>query len=339
MRRHSKPRHGPAPAPPAITGAGSRPAPARAARGGGDVLLAWARDREGRKVHAVRIEPEDRRRRAPFTCLGCGEELVPHLGKVRAPHFAHHPGSACPLTAPETALHLDAKERLLALCEDAFAGRRQVTLLARCNACRRAAPRDLAREGDRAVTEGAIGVLRADVLVLAGERPALAIEVVVTHAVDAQKEAALAAAGVPAVEIDVREEWEREEAGAVALTCARSLGFPPCPACAAQARADVDRARGGESAELAELEAYRARGLFAARAAIPSTPPAATHDAPLSDADRAALAGRFRCPECGGSGLELGERIARHACPGLDERPVAWRGYDGSVVTLSWWQR
>jgi competence protein CoiA-like protein len=338
MRRRSKPRHGPAPAPPADRGAASRARPP-AARPSADVLLAWARDRDGRKVHAVRLEPADRRRRAPFTCLGCGEVLVPHLGKVRAPHFAHLPGSACPLTAPETALHLDAKERLLALCEDAFAGRRRVTLLARCATCRRAAPRDLAREGDRAVTEGAIGALRADVLVLAGARATLAIEVVVTHAVDAQKEAALAAAGVPAVEIDAREEWEREDAEGVALACARSLGFAPCPACAAQARGDEDRARGGEGAEIAELEAYRARGFFGARRAAPSTAPAATHEAPLSEAERTALAERFRCPECGGAELGLGERIARHACPGREPRPVAWRGYDGTVVALTWWQR
>ncbi|WP_242371238.1 competence protein CoiA family protein [Anaeromyxobacter sp. SG26] len=304
------------------------------------MLLAWARDRDGRKVHALRLDPADRRRRAPFTCLGCGDELVPHLGKVRRRHFAHRAGSACPLTAPETALHLDAKERLLALCEDAFAGRRRVTLLARCPSCRRAAPRDLAREGDRALTEGAVGALRADVLVLAGERPALAIEVVVTHAVDAEKEAALSAAGVPAVEIDAREEWEGEDAEGISVACLRSLGFRPCPACAAEARADADRALGGEHAEIAELEAYRARGFFGARPALASaTPAAAKGDAPLSDADRADLAERFRCPECGGGELGFGARIARHACPDRTARPVAWRGYDGTVVALSWWRR
>ena len=304
------------------------------------VQLAWARDRSGAKVNARRLDPKDRRARAPFTCLGCGEELVPHLGQVRARHFAHRAGSTCPLTAPETALHLDAKERLLGLCADAFAGRRRVTLLARCPACRRLAPRDLAAEGDGALAEGAVGPLRADVLVTSGARPALAIEVVVTHAIDAEKEAALAAAGVPAVEVDARDEWEREGADGVEVVCDRSLGFPPCPACAAQAWADVDRARGGEAAEIAELEAYRARGLLGpapARGGPAPSPGAA--DAPLDDADRAALSSRFRCPECGSGALLIGARIARHACPGQDARPVAWRGYDGSVVELSWWRR
>lgn len=296
-------------------------------RGTGDVLLAWARDREGTKVDVRALDVKARRARAPFTCLGCGEELVPRLGAVRRRHFAHRPGSSCPLTAPESALHLDAKERLLALCADAFAGVRKVTLLARCPACRRPSPRDLAAVGDAAVPEGAIGALRADVLVLSRGRPALALEVKVTHAVDPAKEAALATAGVPVLELDAREDWEgpAEGAGAVALAFARSLGFPPCPPCAALARAELERAKGGEAAEIAELEVYRARGLFGGALA--------------SAEDLEVIARRFRCPECGAADLSRGEAILRHTCPGAGARPVAWRGLDGAVVSLSWWRR
>ena len=297
----------------------------RAAADAGDVLLAWARDRDGAKVNAGDLDARDRRARAPFTCLGCGEPLVPHLGKVRARHFAHLPGSACPLTAPESALHLDAKERLLALCADAFAGRRRVTLLARCPGCRRPAPRDLAALGDAAVAEGAVGPLRADVLVLARGAPALAFEVKVTHAVEPEKEAALAGAGVPALEVDAREEWLRDDGACAELAPARSLGFPPCAACVALARADLDRGRGGEAAELAELEAYRARGLFGPVA-------------PAQGEDLAAIAVRFRCPDCGRGALPPEGLILKHACE-AGSRPVAWRGYDGSVVCLGWWRR
>lgn len=300
------------------------PAPtvATAAREG--VLLAWARDRDGGKVHVAALAPRDRRARAPFACLGCGEPLVPRLGAIRARHFAHLPGSTCPLTAPESALHLDAKERLVALCADAFAGRRQVTVLARCPACRGPAPLDLAAVGDAAAPEGAIGSLRADVLVLAAGRPALALEVRVTHAVHAEKEAALAAAAVPAVEIDAREPWEREAGRGVEIAPARSLGFPPCGRCRTLARADRDRAEGGEAAQIAELEAYRARGLFGPIA---------------GDRDLASVARRFRCPECGGRRLIAGRALLRHACPDAAPRPVAWLGYDGAAVALSWWRR
>ncbi len=293
----------------------------------GEVLLAWARDRDGAKVDVHTLDAKARRARAPFACLGCGEELVPRLGTVRRRHFAHLPGSVCPLTAPESALHLDAKERLLALCAGAFAGAERVTLLARCPACRRPAPRDLAAVGDAAVPEGAIGALRADVLVLSHGRPALALEVKVTHAVDPAKEAALATAGVPVLELDAREDWERHVEGedGVALVFVRSLGFPPCPSCEALARAEVGRAEGGEAAEIAELEIYRTRGLFGSS---------------LSSAeDLEAIARRFRCPECGTPDLVRGRGILRHACAGAGARPVAWRGLDGAVVSLSWWRR
>jgi hypothetical protein len=297
------------------------------------VLLAWARDRTGTKVHAARLGPGDRRGRAPFTCLGCGEPLVPHLGKVRARHFAHLPGSRCPLTAPESALHLDAKERLLALCADAFAGTRRVTAVARCAGCRRPVAVDVAGIGDAAAGEAAVGPLRADVLVTARGRAALALEVRVTHAIDEAKEAALAAAGVPFVEIDARAEWERDGAEGTELACARSGGFAPCPACAARGRADRDRAVGGEAAEIAELEEYRARGLFGPQPARPGA------DGPLTARERAELAEDFACPECGASRLEIGERLARHPCPAAGMRPVAWRGYGGELVMTSWWRR
>lgn len=352
-RRPASPRS-PRPGHPAAGAAGAAGAIRAPARTGArvDVQLAWALDRDGRKVNAGRLDPADRRRRAPFTCLGCGEPLVPHLGRVRARHFAHAPGSSCPLTAPETALHLDAKERLLALCAEAFERRRAVTVLARCPACRRLAPRDLGSEGDAAAAEGAVGTLRADVLVLRAGRPALALEVRVTHAVDVEKEAALAAAGVPAVEIDAREAWEREGPdGAVEIAPLRSLGFPACPACVARARAEEDRALGGEAAEIAELEAYRARGLLGppprrrapgdAASAGPVAAPGedGPPDAPLSAAERAGLAARFACPDCGGRQIAFGARIARHPCPGRPARPIAWRGYDGVLVELTWWRR
>jgi competence protein CoiA-like protein len=293
--------------------------------GSGSVLLAWAKDKAGAKVDVRALDAASRRSRAPFSCLGCGEPLVARLGALRARHFAHRPGSACPLTAPETALHLDAKERLLALCRDAFAGARAVRVLARCPACRRPSPRDLAGLGDEAVAEGAVGALRADVLVLARGAPALALEVRVTHAIDAEKEAALAAARIPVLEIDARAEWLREEAGVASVSAARSAGFPPCASCRAAARLDVERAKGGEAAEVAELELYRARGLFGETSSVPG--------------GLAAVARAFRCPECGGRSVVRGAAILRHACPGANARPVAWTGLDGEAVCLGWWRR
>ncbi len=297
------------------------------------VLLAWAKDRDGRKVHVSSIDLAARRARAPFACLACGDELVAKLGRERARHFAHRPGSTCALTRPETALHLDVKERLLQLCAEAFAGRLAVALGARCPRCRRETPLDLAAVGDAAVSEGSVGPLRADVLVTRGGAPALALEVLVTHAVDAVKQAALAAAGVPALEVDATAPWEEETAGGVTIRVARTLGGTPCPACQASLRADAGRLSGGEDAEVAELEAYRARGLMGSRPGpVLASPP------PLSPAERRHLEASFRCPSCGGRALAVTERLAKHACPGAAPRAVAWRGYDGALVELAWWR-
>ena len=284
-------------------------------------------------MHVSSLDPQDRRARAPFSCPGCGDPLVPHLGTRRARHFAHEPGSRCPLTSPETALHLNVKERLLWLCGEAFAGRRRVVLGARCPGCRREAPLELAAAGDSAVAEGLLGTHRADVLVTRGGAPALALEVLVTHAVDALKEAALARLAVPALEVDAASEWEGEREGATFVTCARSLGVARCGRCQLGDRADAGREAGGEEAELAELEAYRARGLMG----TPPGPPLPASP-PLSAPDGRAFARRFACQRCGGRAVTVDGRIARHGCPGAALRPVAWRGYDGVLVELKWWK-
>ena len=213
-----------------------------------------------------------------------------------------------------------------------------MALLARCPSCRRAVPRDLASLGDAAAEEGAVGAFRADVLVLAAGAPALALEARVTHALEPEKEAALAASGIPAVEIDAREAWERERDGGVEIVASRSVGFAPCTSCEALARAERDRARGGEAAEIAELERYRPLFRAAPLRGAPAGRPGVRAESPLSAAEREGLARSFRCPDCGGRDLQLGERIARHLCARAPARAVAWRGYDGALVTLSWWR-
>ena len=318
-------------------GASPAASPAKSAASDQTVLLAWARDGQGTRVGVAELDPADRHKRAPFQCLGCGEELTPHLGKVRARHFAHHPGSTCPLTAPETALHLNAKLRLLELCQRAFAGQEQVVLVARCQRCRRRLDHDLAALGDAVEVEGRVGALRPDLLLTHAGSPSLALEVRVTHAVDAAKEESLAGLRLRAVEVDAREEWERLEAGTVAILGSRSLGFDPCPSCQTEARSALGREEGGEAADLAELEAYRGRGLFGPRPGLPVS--GSGDPGPITALERRRLSAEFLCPECGSSELAIGERLARHPCPGRSLRAVAWRGYDGQLVILRWWKR
>jgi hypothetical protein len=308
-------------------------------------MLAWALDARGTRVHVADLDSRHPRARAPFRCPRCGEGLVARLGRVRARHFAHRPGSTCPLTAPESALHQNAKERLLRLCGEALGGGRRVLLRTRCPGCRRPAPQDVADLGDAAVLEGLVGAMRADVLLTRSGRPTLAIEVRAAHAVPGEKEDALALLGVAAVEVDARSDWESDAGGATLVACVRSLGFRPCPACQIAARAVADRSLGGEEGAIAELEGYRARGLLGpvpddqGGPGVAGDEPAGARGPPLSLQEQDALRDGFRCPECGGRSLLVGLRLVRHRCPDAEPRAVAWRGYDGALVTLSWWRR
>ena len=306
-------------------------------------MLSWARDRDGARVNVGELDPRRREARAPFACPRCGEALVARLGRVRARHFAHRPGSSCPLTTPETALHQNVKERVAWLCGEALAGRARVGLGARCPACRRPAPVEVAALADGVELEGLAGSRRADVLLSRGGRPAVAIEVRVAHALTGEKEDDLAALGVPVIEVDAAADWEVREPDAIRIAGARSAGFLPCPACASAARAEQGRSAGGEEAAVAELEGYRARGLLGPPPGRPvprSVPddPSGKDDLWISSRDHERLDRSFRCPACGGTGLVHGERIVRHRCPDAPPRVVAWRGYDGVLVELGWWK-
>lgn len=48
------------------------------------------------------LTKEDRKRLAPFTCIGCGEELIARLGEINVKHFAHKHSLEC---NGETYLH------------------------------------------------------------------------------------------------------------------------------------------------------------------------------------------------------------------------------------------
>jgi hypothetical protein len=316
------------------TGSGTSAERSPAGTGKLSVLLAYALDGAGNRVHVDELDPSKRRARAPFRCLGCGEELLPHLGRIRARHFAHRPDSVCPLTAPESALHFNAKVRLLELCRLAFSGERKVILEARCPRCRRQEPQDLAGLGDGAILEGMAGRIRADVLVTRNDEPALVMEVLVTHGLDDEKEHSLTELASPTAEIDARDPWESERAGAIAIACHRSFGFTLCSSCESEERSALGRSAGGEAGMIAELESYRTRGLFGPR---PGRPLSQT--TPFSPEEVRQLTDRFGCVHCGGSQIEIGDRIATHACAGRSSRAVAWRGHDGALVVLEWWRR
>jgi hypothetical protein len=300
-----------------------------------EVQLAYALDRDGAKVHVGALDSKRRGERAPFRCSSCGDALIPHLGQQRARHFAHKPGTRCALASPETALHFNAKERLLELCRAAFTGELSVRMHPRCPKCLRPGTLDLAAQGDAANAEARMGTLVPDVLVRRAGSPSLAFEVRVTHAVSDAKAVKLAAVGIPVIEIDARTEWLSETPeGSATIAVARAFNVVACGSCQSADLRARDRTLGGELAEIAELETYRARGLMGARPG-----PAASERPAIRDSERAALEAHFGCKQCGGRALVWSPMMVRHACPGGPSRAVAWRGYDGAFVTTDWWAR
>jgi hypothetical protein len=140
--------------------------------------------------------------------------VILKLGGSNKHHFAHRSDSLCPATNPETALHFNVKLHLARELEAASklrlprhcvgiaeragesAGKchRVVTGLACEDWTSVAVERSL--EGSR---------LRPDIAIYKSGEPALAIEVLVTHAVDEQKSRVLKGLGVPWVEVEAGE--------------------------------------------------------------------------------------------------------------------------------------
>jgi hypothetical protein len=165
---------------------------------------------DGQLVRAGKAAPD-----LPYRCPGCAGPLQLRNGSVRSPHFAHLGHAGC---SGETALHQGAKAWIAQQLRRCLLARKALRprLLVACAGCPKPAGMDydwtcrgeawlpLAALGfdevalERATPDG----LRPDVLLLKDGRPLLAIEVLVTHAVDAAK---AARTSCPWIELDAEE--------------------------------------------------------------------------------------------------------------------------------------
>lgn len=164
--------------------------------------IPFGRRPDGRLVEVGQVE---RGLACNCTCPACGEALLAKKGEVVVQHFSHLPGSNCS-TGAETALHLAAKQlvadggwiRLPELVIEASRHDRQCGLFSD-----RTVFRDPeAWRFDRVVQEMAVGQVRPDVVGFTAD-VAHGIEIRVTHAVDAAKQAELAALRLPSIEVDL----------------------------------------------------------------------------------------------------------------------------------------
>ena len=141
-------------------------------------------------------------------CPACGGALYAKhcLAGGRTPHFAHAPGADC-AAGGETSIHLAAKQLLLdhrVLFFPPLAASVQVVdaLLAVQRRSRR-----IAGGGRQALenvqAEQSLGPIRPDVLAEAGELGTVAIEIAVTHFIDAGKRAQFEELAMPVLEVDL----------------------------------------------------------------------------------------------------------------------------------------
>lgn len=157
---------------------------------------------DGRLVEVSQVE---RGLACNCRCPGCGEPLLAKKGAVMAQHFAHQSGSECS-TGPETALHLAAKQLV--------ADRRWIRLPGLPVRVWKSDPQCGRFEDnhvfganetwhfERVELEKAVGTRRPDALGFIGDA-GHGVEIRVTHAVDAEKQAYLAQVRLPSIEVNL----------------------------------------------------------------------------------------------------------------------------------------
>jgi hypothetical protein len=191
--------------------------------------LEWVRvgDRRAHVSEFAHLRPGAR---PAVSCPECNDRVILALGKVRRHHARHREGAVCVATQPETALHLNTKYYLADVLTRAAGTGESLRLRRGCIVGNRPyltggevtwteSTSDGCSGFDDAVLVGAWDTVRvesrvsdrdgyrtADIVLLDGGRCVGAIEVLASHAVDADKAAMFARLDVPWVEVEASEE-------------------------------------------------------------------------------------------------------------------------------------
>jgi predicted RNA-binding Zn-ribbon protein involved in translation (DUF1610 family) len=210
---------------------------------------------DGSLVRAADAEPG-----VVYHCPGCSSELLLRRGEIRRPHFAHRGGEGC---APESTLHRAAKERLTRVVVEWTSGDGPRPCIARAcprSTCDGGIVQDLPENITHAAEEVRLpGGQIADVVLFRGDEPAVAIEVFVTHAVDAVKASEFT---IPWMEIRAEDALDRPYWWVVSQDGLRPFD---CPACGRRAR--------DWGTEVAEIQARAAAVAARLGTTLAPTPP------------------------------------------------------------------
>jgi len=158
-----------------------------------ELLIPYGLDSQGHLVKA-----EDAIRGVGYVCPECWSPLVYRAGEVVTQHFAHKSNTAC---TGESILHITAK-MLIALAIDAHCeseGNSHISMRCTCECCKKYFKLNLPKNAfSSSKQEERVGSFICDVVAMRDGHPALAIEVLATHAVGEEKAKQLA---IPWIEL------------------------------------------------------------------------------------------------------------------------------------------
>ena len=167
-------------------------------------------------------------------CPTCQRPVILKLGTVYVHHYAHHPSDVCSASEPETALHLNTKYHIYQQLKQSQSVFIEDKCVKRCGANRF---RTWLEQWDDVELEYSWDSYRPDIAILSNGQVVGAIEVVVTHPVDAQKADFYSRNGVTWLEILGDESiYEGNDSWTPAAPlpynhCHPRIGAWVCPSC------------------------------------------------------------------------------------------------------------
>lgn len=174
------------------------------------------------------VPVSEARRGGNYSCLGCGEPMIPKLGSVNAHHFAHRAAGKCD---PNKALHETAKAHVERLFLNARSRGELLDIQHACPECGTTPHTDMAAGDSLEFEKSVVPGTRSDIVVFRGGRPHMIVEVVVTHDIDDNTRTAYEMSDILVVR--VRPLWA---AGGVACDVGDSLNAPACDRCIARSK-------------------------------------------------------------------------------------------------------
>lgn len=172
------------------------------------------------------VSAETAQKGSLFVCAGCSDELILRRGDQRRAHFAHKAGAA--VCAPESALHRFAKQTVKRRLEVALSQGSPYPIRWQCECCRHWHHGDIAKRTQEVLIERRFEGFRPDLLLIAGTgKPRAAIEIVVSHSLEAETREMYERTGLPVVLY--RATWENTEALSRGITASQTLNVPCRP--------------------------------------------------------------------------------------------------------------